>query len=473
MRSKQPKALYVLFLTELWERFGYYTMISLMVLYLTRELGMEDGRAGLVFGAYLSLAYLATIGGGFLAERVLGFGRAIIAGATLMALGYFVLATGGAVALTAGLSLLVAGMGLFKANVSALLGRFYDGEDPRRSSGFIVFYMGIKMGALLGSLSAGYVAEAWGYGAAFILAGIGKLLAVITYLAGRRWIAFQDAPPAVPHAPWHLPMVGAATVAVIVVSGLLFARPGAAGAAVGVAGAIGFIVYVVLITRQPPPVRRRLTVHLVLVLTAVVFFSVYQQYTISVTLFTEREVDRTIFGAAVPASEFTSLNAAFILMLGPILAALWPWLAKRGFAIHDIVKFAAGLALLGIAYATLGLGIIEGSEGVKTGLAWLVSYYFIFTLAEMFLSPVGLALTTALASRNLAGMAMGIWFLAWAGGDYLAGLLADLAAIAPATPPAAEAAIYQDAFFIYGAIGIAAAIALAAVVPRLIRMSRA
>lgn len=169
MKPRQPKALYVLFLTELWERFGYYTMITILVLYLTQDLGMTDARAYLISGAYLSFAYLTTIAGGFAADRVLGFGRAIIAGAVLMSLGYFTLAVGGGPVLSGALALLVAGMGLFKANVSALLGRFYDQDDPRRSSGFVLFYMGINIGALLGSLTAGVVAETFGYGVAFAL----------------------------------------------------------------------------------------------------------------------------------------------------------------------------------------------------------------------------------------------------------------------------------------------------------------
>lgn len=239
------------------------------------------------------------------------------------------------------------------------------------------------------------------------------------------------------------------------------------------AGAAGFVAYLALIVRQPSAVRRRLTVHLVLVLAAVAFWAVYQQYTTSVTLFTQRDVTRTIFGWEAPASEFTALNAAFILLTGPILATLWPWLAGRGYAVRDIVKFVLGLALLGLAYWTLALGVLETASGAKTGLSWIVAFYFIFTLGEMFLSPIGLALTTALAPRALAGMAMGIWFLAVAAAEYVAGLLAQIADIASGTSAAAEVAIYRNAFLVYGAVGVAAAVILALFVPRLIRMTAA
>ncbi len=469
---RQPKVLYVLFLTETWERFGYYVMVSIFTLYLTEDLKMPDSKAFLIFGAYYSFAFLATVAGGFAADRVLGFGWSIIVGAALMSLGYFALAFGSITVMYGALAVLVVGMGFFKANVSALLGRYYDDDDPRRSSGFTIFYMGINVGAFLGSLLAGLVAREFGYGAAFAMAGVAKLLALLTYRLGRRWIGNQDAPPATAQATaaWRV-VVAAVAGLLVAAAALLLARPELAGGVLALVGSAAVVFYVALILRQPAQIRRRLYVHLALVAASVVFFGVYLQDNISVTLFTERDVARTVFGWVVPAPEFASLNGAFILLVAPVLVFLWHWLASRGITVGDLLKFAIGLALIGLAYLLLDLGIFEAATGAKANLSWIVLFYFVLTTAELCLSPVGLALTTALAPKSLSGIAMGIWFIGIAAANYLSGLLAELADVPKGASPSQEVAIYGHAFPIYGAIGIAAAVVFLILVPKLRRMA--
>ena len=468
----QPGALRVLFMTEACERFGYYVMVSIFTLYLTESLKMPDSKAFLIFGAYYSYAFLATVAGGFAADRVLGFGWSIIIGAALMAAGYFVLALGSSATIYAALALLVVGMGFFKANVSALLGRFYDDNDPRRSVGFTIFYMGINVGAFLGSLLAGLIAREFGYGAAFAIAGAGKLLAIVFYRLGKRRIGNLDAPPATAQATpaWSI-LVFVLAAALLAASAILLARPEIAGVVLAVVGTLAVIFYVVLIFRQSGDVRRRLLVHLALVAAAVIFFAVYLQDNTSVLLFTDRDVTRTVFGWVVPAPEFASLNGAFILMLAPLLALLWPWLSGRGIHIGDLLKFVLGLAFIGIAYLLLDLGIFEAATGARTNFEWIVLFYFVLTTAELCLSPVGLSLTTELAPRHLSGIAMGIWFIGTAAANYLSGLLGQVADVPKGTGAAAEVAIYSHAFLVFGAIGLAAAVIFLALVPRLRRMA--
>jgi POT family proton-dependent oligopeptide transporter len=190
-------------------------------------------------------------------------------------------------------------------------------------------------------------------------------------------------------------------------------------------------------------------------------------------LFTDRDVARTMFGWTIPAPEFASLNGAFIILLAPLLAFLWPWLAGRGIRVGDLLKIALGLAFIGLAYLLLRLGIFATSSGAGTNLSWIVSFFFVLTVAELCLSPIGLALTTALAPRSLSGFAMGIWFIAVAAASYLSGLLAQLSDVPAGTGTAEEVGIYGYAFLVYGAIGIVAAVLFLVFVPALGRMASA
>lgn len=473
MKLNQPKALPILFGTELWERFGFYSLLSIFTIYLTSELGMSDGDAFLLFGVYTAFAYLTPSIGGMAADRVLGYGPAILLGAALMSVGYLVLAAGGPTAIYLGLAVLIVGNGFFKANVSALLGQFYDAEDPRRSAGFTLFYMGINLGALAGGLVAGWVAQEFGYALAFLMAGAGKGIAFVTYLLGRRHLEKKDVAP-IALGKNVKGLVAISLGCAVVVAGVFFllSRPQLAGTALGIGGTLVMAGYIVLVLREERRVRNPLLAHIVLVLFAIAFFTVYMQSATSVMLYTDREVQLTAFGLHIPPGEFTSLNPAFILIFSPVLALLWPWLAGRGIRVDDIVKFTVGLLLIGAAYLVLRLGVFETPDGAKTTLFWVVAFYWVYTMAELFLSPVGLALTTQLAPRHLAGMAMGIWMLSISAANYLSGLLAQLSIVPEGTASAEEVGIYASSFLIFGAIGLAAGILLLLASPFLRRLMR-
>ncbi|MGX1096672.1 peptide MFS transporter [Amorphus sp. MBR-141] len=466
MFRDQPKALYVLALTELWERFGYYTLTTVFTLYLIDVLKMQDAQAYLLFGAFTAFAYLMPVVGGVIADRVLGHGRAIVLGAAMMSAGYLILALSSTATMYLALGVLVVGNGLFKANVSALLGHFFEDQDTRRASAFTIFYMGINIGSLAATLVAGILAVQFGYWVAFAAAGCGKLLSLLTFLYGRRYLEEHHHPPA--HAAGGLResgLVGVALVGLVLISIYLISRPSEAGIFLAVVESAAIAIYVVMVFREPAELRNKLIAHLVLVLFAVAFWAVYQQDVTSVMVFTQRDLDLNVFGWQSPPEEFASLNPFFILALSPFLAFLWPAIERRGIRFDDVVKFAFGLAFLGVGYWVLTAGIFETPVGAKTTAFWVVLFFLLLSIGELLLSPVGLALTTELAPRHLAGFAMGIWLMATSGANYIAGLLGGLASVPEGTPPAQEAAIYSHAFFVYGAICVAAAALLLLMLP--------
>lgn len=463
MFNSQPKALYVLALTELWERFGYYTLTTVFTLYLIDVLKLQDAYAYLLFGAYTSFAYLMPVIGGVVADRVFGHGRAILLGATMMSVGYLILSLSSSSTMFLALGILVVGNGLFKANVSALLGHFFEENDPRRSAAFTLFYMGINLGSLAATLVAGILATEFGYWVAFAAAGCGKALSLLTYFFGRRLLEEKDLPPA--HTATDLRLNGAVLVglaALVLGSIYLIAHPQAAGVFLAVVELAAVAIYLYFVMREPARTRSRLIAHLVLVIFSVAFWAVYQQDVMSVMVFTQRDLNLTVFGWQSPPEEFASLNPFFILLFSPLLAFLWPVIERRGIHFDDVLKFAFGLAFLGVGYWILTLGIFETPEGAKTIAFWMVMFFLLLSLGELLLSPVGLALTTELAPRHLAGFAMGIWLMSSSAANYIAGLLGGIASVPKDASPAVEVSIYSHAFFLYGAICLVAAALLIA-----------
>ena len=479
MKQKQPKTLYFLFLTEMWERFGYFTMVTIFVLYQTSELDMPDDRAFLVFGAYSSLAYLTPVVGGMLADRILGFRWCIAIGAATMATGYLLLQFPYQPIMFMALGILVIGNGFFKPNTSAMLGAFYEKDDPRRSSGYTIFYFGINFGSLMGGLAAGVVANEFGYSFAFIMAGVGKLIALSTFLLARRQFGEHGYIPATSpifgSAAKRLVaiaslIVGALAVAVIVA--FLIDRATIAGDVLAVAGIAitGYFLFEVF--KEDARNRNRLIALVVLTLFALVFWSVYMQSGSSVVLYTERDVNLELTGLSIPPSDLQSLNPLFILMLAPVFAFVWTRSRRAGFSIPNSIKFVLGLVFLGSAFLVLRLGgIVTGSEG-GVNLAWIVVFYLLFTMGEMSLSPIGLAMASELPPKRLAGMAMGIWYLSTAGANYIGGIIAGIAAVPAGASRQAERQIYESAFSDYGWICLAAALLLLILVPFLRRFTR-
>ena len=464
-----PRGLKLLFFTELWERFSYYGMRALLVLYLTKRLGFQDAEAYALYGAYTALVYIGPVLGGVLADRILGPRRAVGFGGLLIAAGHFTLALshlggGGGAVFYLALALIIAGEAFFKVNISTLVGKLYEPGDPRRDAGFTLFYMGINLGAFAATVLCGWLGESYGWHYGFGLAGIGMLIGLTVFFTGIRNLGpIGEAPDL---ARLFRPLFGAVSVEaaiylggfVVIGAGLvLIQRPETVGALLGLvggAGAIGLLVYA--LTVLAGEARERLLVVLALALFTIIFWALFEQAGSSLTLFADRNVERHVFGFDIQASQLQFLNPLFILLLAPFFSWLWPHLERRGRSITTPEKFALGLALLGAGFAVLVVASAYSAQAGRVGLVWLALAYLLHTAGELCLSPIGLSMVTKLSPRQSVGAVMGVWFLAMAAGQFLAGKFAGLAS------GPAEAGTAKGLLAFAGLFGILALIAFGA-----------
>jgi POT family proton-dependent oligopeptide transporter len=442
-----PPGLYLLFFTEMWERFSYYGMRGLLILFLTKTImqggmGFSDGSAGIIYGWFTGFVYLTPIIGGYLADHFLGQRRAILIGGILMALGQFALAGGieltglldfarsspgeggffaelgrafAAIAGLPGLLLLILGNGFFKPNISTLVGQLYAQGDPRRDSAFTIFYMGINLGAFLAPLVCGYFAESlfaktegeailhYGFRYGFLAAGCGMVLGQILFNL---------------LSPRYLGQIGVIPTAKIKEIGQTEDsehRP---------------------LTKEE---KDRMSVIFIVCIFVTFFWAGFEQAGSSLSLYTDRFIDRTLFGTLIPTSAFQSVNAFFIVALGGVAASIWLALAKKGKDLSVPVKMGLGMILLGIGFLFMvGAAFYRGGdiadESIKAPMIFLVATYFFHTVGELCLSPIGLSMITRLAPMKYASMLMGVWFLspfvAQVVGGYIAAYVEKLGALA-------------------------------------------
>ncbi len=327
---KQPRALTPLFLTEMWERFGFYVTQSLLILYITNVLNFSDSRAYMILGEFTALVYIAPLAGGFFADRVLGPRYAIFLGAIFLGLGYFFLGFAGQKLLFLSLSILVVGNGLLKPNISSFLGQFYYENDPRRDAGFTLFYIGINLGGLLALGSAGFIQEKLGWGAAFLSAGVGMLIATVTFCFGFKKYENRGLPippdqirPSFLRMTRHKLSIIFLILLTILIAYLLLSSTGIANLLQLVLGISILVTLLFVSSRFEKRIRNKFLVLIILILASIVFWGILFQAFASVNLFTQRVVDRHIVGLLIPSPAFISLETIFIILLGPFLAALW------------------------------------------------------------------------------------------------------------------------------------------------------
>ena len=379
-----PRGLSTLFFTEMWERFSYYGMRGFLILYMTKALGFTDQHAGLAYGNYVSSVWLTPIIGGFIADRWLGQYRSVLIGGIIIALGHFTLAFHALSFLYVGLALIVVGTGLLKPNISTLVGSLYEPGDERRDAGFSIFYMGINLGAFLGPLIAGKLAQGVDWHLGFACAGVGMVFGLIQYVVGRGRLQ-----PAIDR----------------------LAAQRAARAAIDRQRQ----------SKAPLTAEdwRRIGAVLVLFVFASLFWGAYEQAGSTLNLFADRYVHLEFLGITLYASWFVSIQALFVILLSPIFAWLWVKLGPR--QPSSPAKFALALVFVGLAFVLLIPAGSIAQTGVKVSPLWLVGAYFIQELGELCLSPVGLSLVTKLAPVRLVSLVMGIFFLSNAAGNWLAG----------------------------------------------------
>lgn len=574
-----PKGLYVCFATEMWERFSFYGMKFILLLYLTKYHLFADNQGLDILGAYAGLVYALPVIGGLIADRYLGSRRAVLFGGILLAIGHFLMAFEGqqavyyaagtvltdSLTLTTGevlaagtvlanevtkqdtaalnvfytaIAFIVIGVGFLKPNISVIVGKLYPENDPRRDSGFTLFYMGINVGALVATLVCGWLGETYGWKYGFGLAGVGMILGLITFLFGQRYLkGYAESPnpqwlvskllgikqewwiyiasiAALPLIWWLVqsePVVHITQniflllgVVGILAYAMLHSNPWQSKKSVFTLTALVIFVGIVSVLTQNHVFQisenateywlyaallsllvfifygfarhrsvefTRTLVLMVLIVSTIVFWSLFEQSAASMTLFADRVLDRDVFGATIGASQFAALNPAFIMLLAVPFALLWPWLAARGLNPSTPVKFAIGTIFAGLGFGALVLGAQFPNELGKVATLWFVLAYFCHSSGELCLSPIGLSAVTKLSIPRVVGVSMGTWFVATALSETLATRLSKLASIdtAEKSDVAAMLVTYTGLFEYLALVGVGFGLFLLVISPLLKR----
>jgi POT family proton-dependent oligopeptide transporter len=395
MEKSHPKGLTILFFTEMWERFSFYGMRAILVLYLTAEtigrnpgLGWSDADAYSLYGWYLMFVYFLSIPGGILADKVLGQKKTVFIGGILIAAGQFTLAMHTIETFYAGIILLVLGVGCLKPNISTMVGGLYKQGDSRRDSGFMIFYIGINIGAAASPLIVGYVGEVYGWQYGFGLAGIGMLLGQAVYLWGQKYLKEV---------------------------GNFVAGPKLEG------------------TKTNKPLTKiekdRVIVLLISFIIVIIFWGAYEQAGGLMNLYTKEKINRMIFGWEIPASMFQSVPAIFVIIFGMIVAGFWNKMQKKGKENSSLFKMAIGTMVMGTGFLMMTGAALQSVDGEKAMLFWLIFAYLLHVLGELSISPVALSFITKLAPAKYASIMMGLYFGATGLGGKLAGMLGELSTV--------------------------------------------
>jgi proton-dependent oligopeptide transporter, POT family len=451
-----PRGLSTLFFTEMWERFSYYGMRALLILFMTAPiaaggLGFDTATAGPIYALYVSSVYLLSVPGGWVADRILGLRRTVFVGGVVIMMGHICLAIPSIATFYLGLALIATGTGLLKSNVSVLVGKLYSSDDVRRDAGYSIYYVGINTGAFIAPIITGWLAQGdafkrilasagiapenswhWGFGAA----AVGMFLGLVQYTRGGKYLSSDGLHPVRPSNPAaaarvarQVRLVGLGTLAIVllaivlVVTGVVSFDPEAISRNfkwVLIAVTVGFFAWLFLSRGWTREERKRLVVIAVLFAAATVFWMAYEQAGSTLNLFAERSTNNVMFGFQFPASWYQSLPPLFIILFAPVFAALWIRLGKRNPS--SPAKFALGLFFLGLGFALMIGAASAAVGGARVSPLWLFFSYLLQTLGELCLSPVGLSAMSVLAPVRIAGLVMGVWFLALSVGNYLAGM---------------------------------------------------
>jgi len=431
----QPVGLATLFFTEMWERFTYYGMRAILILFMVAAvskggLGIDDHTASAIYGLYIAGTYLLAPLGGWIADRLIGAQRAVTSGGLFIMVGNALLALGQTQLFFVGLILIVFGVGLLKPNISSMVGTLYPEGGARRDAGFSIFYMGINIGSTLGSLLVPLWADWFGWRWGFALPAFGMLLGLVQFAWTRHFLGRAGVSPSDPRGGSWLPVIGfVVAVSVLValaVEGVL--RIDALQVATGASWAMAllaaaYFIYLLFFAGLTAAERQRSIVMIAIFVAAVMFWAGYEQTGASFNLFAERYTERHVLGWEMPAGVLQAVNPILIVIFAPLFAVLWLFLDKRQRDPSALTKFGTGLLLLGAGFLVMFFASQYVLAGQKVLPTWLIATYALHTWGELCLSPVGLSSMTKLAPARLSGQVMGIWFLAAATGNNLAGLL--------------------------------------------------
>src|SRR5689334_2247397 len=440
-----PRGLATLFFTEMWERFSYYGMRAILILFMVDKvekggLGWTDEKAGSVYSFYTAMVYLMCLGGGWVADRITGQRRAVLLGGIFISVGEFCLFAPSEAVFYLGLVLLIFGTGLLKGNASTIVGQLYRKDDPRRDSGFSIFYMGINLGALISPLICGYIGEKISWRLGFAAAGAGMLLGLIQYVLQSKYLGDAGLHPASTGDAQADARQRRSAMVSVGIGVAIFALIGALAATgvlsvTSISNALGAVLLGITVVvfswmigskSWSPEERKRSAAVLVLFVASALFWASFEQAGSSLNFFAERQTDRHIGGWEFPAGWFQFVQPIFVVALAPVFAWLWLALGRRNAEPSSPAKFTLGLLFAGLAFAILIPAAKMTQGGSQVAIWWLIGTYFLQTLGELCLSPVGLSATTKLAPDRAAGFMMGIWFLSISIGNWLAGKAASL-----------------------------------------------
>ena len=426
--ASHPRGLFVLFYAEMWERFSYYGMRALLVLYLTKHWLYDDSKATLIYGAYGALVYITPVLGGILADRWLGQRKAVLFGGLLLAAGHGLMAvegTGGQADPTinvfwAALAFIIVGSGFLKANISVIVGQLYNMKDTRRDAAYTIFYMGVNVGAALGTILVGYLGETIGWAYGFGMAGIGMIIGLIIFVLGKPALMGRGEAPVPLSRQKEFTLYGVGLAAVAVCWGLIQYQD--VIQTLLIVSGVSMLAYTLYEAfKLPKEPRERIFAMLFLIALNPLFWGLFEQAGGSLNLYTDRYVDRS----GVPTSLFQSINPIYIVILAPIFAALWQWLGRKGLEPSAPAKFGLALTQVGLGFLIFVWGANSVGAAAMTPVIFVFMIYLLHTTGELCLSPVGLSAMARLAPLHLASFVMGAWFYMTAVGNFVAGKIGE------------------------------------------------
>ena len=435
--NRQPKQLYLLFFSEMWERFSFYGMKALLIAYMVSQLHYDDPKAYAILGSYAALVYTMPMFGGFMADRFIGYQRSAMFGGLLMTLGHFILALANDWSFFYGMAFIICGNGFFKPNISSLVGTLYNENDPRRDSGFSIFYMGINIGAAIGGFVCAYVGTkiSWHYG--FRLAGIFMAMGLIVFIFGKKSLGQRGLSPNTEALqkpvfafikPEHLIYGGTLLIVPLIV--ILFNQYYLMDYIMFGLGIVSLIYIFSVGIKMERDAKMKLFAAITMMIFSIVFWAIYEQNEGSMNLLAARNSKMTLLGIDLPALSINNfLPPGWVIILTLIIAPLWPWLNKKGKEPGTPLKFALSFIFLGAGFYVFYLGcLVNESTGILPLWPFVWGYFF-FILGELCLSPIGLSMVTKLSPKKMVSLMMGIWFFATAIGEFLAGKIGSLMSV--------------------------------------------
>ncbi|WP_368928564.1 dipeptide/tripeptide permease DtpA [Mixta calida] len=469
---KQPKAFYLIFTIELWERFGYYGLQAIMAVYLVKQLGMSEADSITLFSSFSALVYGLTAIGGWLGDKVLGTKRVIILGALVLCVGYGLIAWSGhdVSMVYIGMATVAMGSGLFKANPSSLLSTCYEKDDPRLDGAFTMFYMSINVGSLISMMLTPWLAARYGWSVAFSLSVVGLAITVINFLLCQKIVKnYGSKPDFAPLNISKLLMTLVGIVVVITIATWLLHHQFIARIVLGVIALGIILVFAKEAFALQGAARRKMIVAFLLMVEAIVFFVLYMQMPTSLNFFAIRNVEHSILGIAFEPEQYQALNPFWIMVASPILAAIYNKLGDRMPMPH---KFAFGMVLCSAAFLVLPLGASFATQQGIVSVNWLILSYALQSVGELMISGLGLAMVAQLVPQRLMGFIMGSWFLTTAGAAMIAGKVANLMAVPEnVTDPLQSLQVYSDVFKQIGIVTGVIAVLMLLTAPLLNRMT--